>query len=113
MVEFPLVVWRNAFRVLRRQFEVYPGCRALLTLILTSSSRRPTQADMWETNTFGASFHARLNVARRLSLPCGERRRVGKGALAPCPPSYLACTNGGHAAGRYASGRFAHPTDRY
>jgi hypothetical protein len=29
----------------------------------TSSNRRPTQAYMWETNTFDASFHARLNVA--------------------------------------------------
>jgi hypothetical protein len=28
-----------------------------------SSSRRLTQAGMWETNTFIASFHARLNVA--------------------------------------------------
>jgi hypothetical protein len=28
-----------------------------------SSNQRLTQADMWETNTFNASFHARLNVA--------------------------------------------------
>src|SRR3954454_23370314 len=73
MVEFPLVVWRSAFRVLRRQFEIYLRCRGVADINFTSSSRRPTQADMWETNTFPASFHARLNVARRLTLPlpCG------------------------------------------
>jgi hypothetical protein len=32
--------------------------------INSASSNRPlSQAGMWETNTFAASFHARLNVA--------------------------------------------------
>src|SRR3954462_4786763 len=96
MVEFPLVVWPGAkgFAPPVRNLSQTPG---FADINFVSSSRRPTQADMWETNTFPASFHARLNVARRLSLPRGKRRRVGKGALAPCPPSYLACINGGHA----------------
>jgi hypothetical protein len=66
MVEFPLVVWRSAFRVLRRQFEIYPRLPAFADINFASSNRYLTQAGMWETNTFGASFHARLNVARRI-----------------------------------------------
>jgi hypothetical protein len=62
MVEFPLVVWHGA-KGLRRQFEIYPRCRGFADINFVSSSRRPTQAVMWETNTFPASFHARLNVA--------------------------------------------------
>src|SRR6201991_924218 len=38
-------------------------------------------------------------------------RRVGKGALAPCPPSlFRTRIDGGHTAGRVASVCFAHPT---
>jgi hypothetical protein len=31
-----------------------------------SSNRHLAQVGMWETNTFAASFHARLNVAPRV-----------------------------------------------
>jgi hypothetical protein len=37
-----------------------------------SPNRHLSQPDMWETNTFAASFHARLNVALRHDI---KRRR--------------------------------------
>jgi hypothetical protein len=62
MVEFPLVVWRT-LKGPRRQFEIYPRLPAFADINFASSSRYLTQAGMWETNTFAASCHARLNVA--------------------------------------------------
>src|SRR3954471_15778674 len=61
MVEFPLLV-RSA-RGLRRRLRNLSQTPPFADINFTSSNRRLTQASMWETNTFAASFHARLNVA--------------------------------------------------
>src|SRR6187402_2481568 len=49
---------------LRRQLELYLRYRHLLTTICVNKPA-PDPISMWETNTFAASFHARLNVALR------------------------------------------------
>jgi hypothetical protein len=72
MVEFPLVA-RQSARVLRRQLDFYPRCPDLPTLILRHEPGQLILADMWETNTFEASFHARLNVASA-AVP-GQKQR--------------------------------------
>src|SRR5437763_5993564 len=61
MVEFPLLV-RSA-RGLRRRLRNLSQTPTFADINFASSNRRLTQASMWETNTFAASFHARLNVA--------------------------------------------------
>jgi hypothetical protein len=62
MVEFPLVVRRSAkgFCGAGRNLSQIP---LFADINFVSSNRRLTQAGMWETSTFAASFHARLNVA--------------------------------------------------
>src|SRR5882757_3977632 len=62
MVEFPLVARRSA-RGLRRRLDIYPRKPRFADINFVSSNRPLTQAGMWETNTFAASFHARPNVA--------------------------------------------------
>src|SRR5205814_9714616 len=61
MVEFPLLV-RSA-RGLRRRLRNLSQTPTFADINFASSNRRLTQASIWETNTFAASFHARLNVA--------------------------------------------------
>src|SRR3954466_11521118 len=61
MVEFPLLV-RSA-RGLRRRLRNLSQTPPYGDINFASSNRRLTQFSMWETNTFAASFHARLNVA--------------------------------------------------
>src|SRR5207248_1234703 len=61
MVEFLLLV-RSA-RGLRRRLRNLSQTPTFADINFASSNRRLTQASMWETNTFAASFHARLNVA--------------------------------------------------
>jgi hypothetical protein len=65
MVEFPLVARRFA-RVCGAGWISIPDQADLTTLAsshLPSSNRLLALAGMWETSTFEASFHARLNVA--------------------------------------------------
>src|SRR3954447_17341645 len=69
MVEFPLLSG-EARRVYAAGSKSIPDSGGLLTLIARHQSRPSDPACMWETNTFPASFHARLNVAAGLSLPC-------------------------------------------
>jgi hypothetical protein len=67
-----LVVRRSArgFAASVRNLSQIP---AVADITFLSSNRSLTQARMWETNTFAASFHARLNVALRRDLPVKER----------------------------------------
>src|SRR3954447_3647603 len=77
MVEFPLVARRSA-RGLRRRLDIYLRSPRFADINFASSNRGLFPSDMWETNTFAASFHARLNVAlvedsrakAGLTLPC-------------------------------------------
>src|SRR6266851_10371468 len=62
MVEFPLVARRSA-RGLRRRLRNLSQIPPFADINFVSPNRRLTQADMWETNTLAASYHARLNVA--------------------------------------------------
>jgi hypothetical protein len=63
MVEFPLVDSGN--RVLRRRKKFYPGNPPPADIKVVSPNGVSGLAGMWETNTFKASFYARLNVALR------------------------------------------------
>src|SRR5258708_39406747 len=67
MVEFPLVARRSA-RGLRRQLRTLSQIPPFADINFASPNRRLTQADIWETSTFTASFHARLNVAPQASI---------------------------------------------
>src|SRR4030088_2334262 len=62
MVEFPLVARRSA-RGFATPVRFLSQLPRFADINFTSSNRALSQAGMWETNTFGASFHARLNVA--------------------------------------------------
>src|SRR6266851_10244007 len=62
MVEFPLVARRSA-RGLRRRLRNLSQIPPFADINFASPNRHLTQADMWETSTFAASFHARPNVA--------------------------------------------------
>src|SRR5260370_42449943 len=75
MVEFPLVARRSA-RGLRRRFRNLSQIPSFADINFASPNRHLTQADMWETSTFAASFHARLNVA--------PQREFGRGADTSC-----------------------------
>src|SRR3954464_15070897 len=90
MVEFPLLV-RSA-RGLRRRLRNLSQTPPFADINFASSNRRLTQASMWETNTFAASFHARLNVAafadfRGEAAVPGRLYRLGNGLIGPdCRP---------------------------
>src|SRR5260370_25788309 len=82
MVEFPLVAGGRA-RGLRRKLRNLSQIPPFADINFASSNRRLTQADMWETSTFTASFHARLNVApqatiraRRIQVPPASAYRL-------------------------------------
>jgi hypothetical protein len=62
MVEFPLVgpASRECFAPPGR---IYPRNLPSADIKILSSNEVSSSAGMWETNTFKASFHARLNVA--------------------------------------------------
>jgi hypothetical protein len=62
MVEFPLVdpASRECFATPER---IYPRNLPSADIKILSSNGVSGLAGMWETNTFKASFHARLNVA--------------------------------------------------
>jgi hypothetical protein len=62
MVEFPLVgpTSRECFATPER---IYPRNLPPADIKILSSNGVSGLAGMWETNTFKASFHARLNVA--------------------------------------------------
>jgi hypothetical protein len=49
--------------------EIYPRNLSLADIKIPSSSAVSGLAGMWETNTFKASFHARLNVASSAGDP--------------------------------------------
>jgi hypothetical protein len=78
MVQFPLVGPAER-KGLRRRLEIYLRYRHLLTLtrVIKAAS---DPIDMWETNTFIASFHARLNVA-----PQHDSGDAGTGECWKCP----------------------------
>jgi hypothetical protein len=52
-----------AGRVMRRRKEIYPGNLPSADIKVLSPNGVSGLAGMWETNTFKASFYARLNVA--------------------------------------------------
>jgi hypothetical protein len=54
---------RRATSASRRRTEIYPGNLPPADIKILSSNGVSGLAGMWETNTFKASFHARLNVA--------------------------------------------------
>jgi hypothetical protein len=67
MVEFPLVGPAERKGFASPVVENYLRYRRLLTLIL-SHQAASDPIGMWETSTFAASFHARLNVAPQAEL---------------------------------------------
>src|ERR1700738_258453 len=62
MAEFPLVARRSA-RGFAAQFRNLSQMPRFADINFASSNRASIPSDMWETSTFAASFHARLNVA--------------------------------------------------
>jgi hypothetical protein len=62
MVEFPLVARRSA-RGFAAPVSYLSQMPRFADINFASSNLAVSQAGMWETNTFAASFHARLNVA--------------------------------------------------
>src|ERR1017187_10768095 len=89
MVEFPLVVRRSA-KGLRRRLRNLSQIPPSADINFASSNRHLTQADMWETSTFTASFHARLNVAPEAQNSgqadtgaASRRLKAGFGAASP------------------------------
>src|SRR4029079_2387295 len=64
MVEFPLVARRSA-RGFAAPVRFLSQLPRFADINFASSNRALSQAGMWETSTFAASFHARLNVALR------------------------------------------------
>jgi hypothetical protein len=64
MVEFPLVGPAERKGFTSPVAEIYLRYHRLLTLILCHQAASDP-IGMWETSTFTASFHARLNVAPR------------------------------------------------
>src|SRR6266480_5800000 len=86
MVEFPLLVRRSA-RALQRRLENVSQIPPFADINFASSNRPLTQAGMWETNTFAASFHARLNVALRHDCGASKWRKpdIGRVNRAPRP----------------------------
>jgi hypothetical protein len=65
MVEFPFGWPGGAASASRRQARIYPRNPPPADIKILSSNGVSGLAGMWETNTFKASFHARLNVASR------------------------------------------------
>src|SRR4051794_32714189 len=74
MVEFPLLVRRQGFALRLVNLSQIPRSA---DINFVSSNRDLALADMWETITFAASFHARLNVA----AVDVSRRRIGSDRL--------------------------------
>src|SRR5947199_2601675 len=65
MVEFPLVGPAEPRVLLAPPGRIYPRNLPPADIKILSSSGVSGLAGMWETNTFKASFQARLNVASR------------------------------------------------
>src|SRR3954453_3932790 len=88
MVEFPLLVRRQGFALRLGNLSQIPRSA---DINFVSSNRDLALADMWETITFAATFHARLNVAavdvfqaeRERCQSQADRRRSAAGGRAP------------------------------